>query len=180
MSFCWVFGAQKEYRCYNPSTRKYDVFADVIFFEFVPYFSSNNPGILLAPVPLPQYIRLSSPKPIPDATTPRSQLECTKQPAPNPLRCSLNVQRFMPLHLPWMTPIQLQVHLLSSVCLLLTLMFLLLFKKVNGFVLIILFIILSFMTVLPHPFASLSSLCLLYLYSGLMRMLYWYLPGSRS
>ena len=60
--------------------------------------------------------------------------------------CSLDNERFLPLHLPWWTtPLQLQVHLLCSLCPFLILMFLLLFENVNGLVLIILFLILSLM-----------------------------------
>jgi len=51
------------------------------FFEFVPYFSSDSPNILSIPVPFPWSVHLSSPEPIPDATAPRSQSECTEQPA---------------------------------------------------------------------------------------------------
>ena len=59
----------------------------------------------------------------------------------------------------------------SAVFALFDLNVLLLFEKVNGLVLII-FIILSLMTVLPHHFASLSCLYFLYLYPGPMRRLY--------
>ena len=46
--------------------------ADVTFFEYVRYFSSDSPGILSACVPL------SSPELILDATAPRSQSEYTE------------------------------------------------------------------------------------------------------
>jgi len=53
-------------RTYNPSTKKYYVSADVIFFESVPYYPSDSPGILSALVPLPLFVPLSSPELIPD------------------------------------------------------------------------------------------------------------------
>ena len=81
------------------------VYVDVTFLEFVSYFSSNSLGILSALVPLPPHVSLSSPKPILDTTAPRSQSECTKQHAPNHFKCSLDDQRFLPLHLPWTTPL---------------------------------------------------------------------------
>jgi len=51
-------------------------------------------------------------------------------------------------------------------------MFLLSSEKVNGLVLIILFLISFHMIVLVPPFSSLSCLCLLYIYPGLMRRHY--------
>jgi len=46
---------QKRYQCYNPSTRKYLMSADVILFEFVLYFSTQVPVTIYETVP---YMRL--------------------------------------------------------------------------------------------------------------------------
>ena len=61
---------------------KYYIFADITFFEYVSYFSSNNPGILSAHVPLPPSVPLPSPEPIMSANVPRSLSEYTEQLAP--------------------------------------------------------------------------------------------------
>ena len=73
---------------------------DVTFLEFVPYFSSDSPGILSAHDPLPPYVPLSSPEPIPDANAPRSQSECTEQPAPKPPQVFTRCPKVPALHLP--------------------------------------------------------------------------------
>ena len=42
---------QKGYRCYNPSTMRYLVSADITFFEFVPYFFTKVPITISETVP---------------------------------------------------------------------------------------------------------------------------------
>jgi len=50
--FVGYYRTQKGYRCYNPSTRKFLVSADVAFFESVPYFSTHVPLTVSETVPL--------------------------------------------------------------------------------------------------------------------------------
>ena len=144
---------QKGYRCYNLSTRKYYMSDDITFFDSISYFSSDSLGILSALVPLPPSVPLSSPKPTIDATALRSQSECTEQPAPKLLQMFTQWPKVLapPSVLndssPFAGPSPQQFLPL------LTLMFPLLFKKVNSLVLIILFLILSLM--MSYPLLSL-------------------------
>ena len=47
---------QKEYRCYDPMTRKYHTSMDVIFFDSTLYFSNRSLDITIEHMPLPQPI----------------------------------------------------------------------------------------------------------------------------
>ena len=94
--FIGYSGTQKEYRCYNPSTSKYFVFADVIFFEYVPYFTLQSPDIAAEFIPLPPLIPQSGPALIPTVSTPASLSKTTiPHPRQNHFRCSLTDQRFL-------------------------------------------------------------------------------------
>jgi len=75
--FVGYFRTQKGYRCYNLSTKKYFVFADVTFFKFVPYFSPLVPSTTSASVLLPLSVPLSAPasadsSPVPPGDTSES------------------------------------------------------------------------------------------------------------
>ena len=66
---------QKGYWCYNPSTRKYLVSADIIFFESIPYFSPQVPVTIFETVPLSLFVPLATPastisSPVPPVETP--------------------------------------------------------------------------------------------------------------
>jgi len=43
---------QKGNRCYSPTNKKYFVSADVVFFEFIPYFSPQGPITALGSIHL--------------------------------------------------------------------------------------------------------------------------------
>jgi len=111
--------------------------------------------------------------------------DTTTPPAPNPPQEKISDmsilidKKFLPLNRFRPLPLQWKVHLLNRQYFSLILMFLLPFAKVNSLVLIILSLILFHMMILLHLFTSLPYLYPLYLYSGRMRRLYWYQPGSR-
>ena len=72
--FVGYLRTQKGYRCYNSSTRKYLVYADVTFFESVLYFSTHVPLTISETVSLSLSVSLPTPgstvySPVPSAKT---------------------------------------------------------------------------------------------------------------
>ena len=72
--------AKKEYRCYSPTNEKYFVFANVMFFESIPYISPQGLVIASDSIPFPPSVPFSTPAPIPVpyVSSPVSPLDTTE------------------------------------------------------------------------------------------------------
>ena len=138
--FIGYFRTRKEYRCYNPSTRKYLESTDVTFFESVPYFSPQVPITISETVPPSP--TMSLPTPASTVSSPVPLVETQDPPATKPVRnfryATLITQKFLPPNQFRLSPLQ-QMILLRHQHLPLILIFSLPFGKINSLALIILF-----------------------------------------
>jgi len=82
--FVGYFRTQKGYQCYNPSTRKYLVSADVTFFASISYFSTQVPVTISETVPPSLSVLL--PTPASTLSSPMPLAETKNSPASKPVR----------------------------------------------------------------------------------------------
>ena len=152
--------------------------ANITFFEFISYFSPQGLITASESVPLPLYVPLSTAAHVLRVSSPVSPADTTE-----PL-ASKRLRDFRYVYTHWQknpasksVPTEVEDHFHQPSAL--TLTFLLPSAKMNGLVLIILFPISFFMTILILLFASLPCLYLLSLFLDLMRRQYWYQHGNK-